>query len=107
VVAEANGLQDDYRLEITSLANHVALARAADEDLPGWAGELRSGARANLLMGVASNRVDVHQAEMRTTRLLEQVAEPLSALYLPAERWPGRVLDSAWLDAIFKRPPDS
>ena len=31
-------------------------------------GELRSGARANLLMGVASNRVDVHQAEMRTTR---------------------------------------
>ena len=27
-----------------------------------WKGELRSGARANVLMGVASNRVDIHRA---------------------------------------------
>jgi hypothetical protein len=107
VVAEANGLQDDYHLEVTSLARHLAVAAAADGELPVWRGELRSGARANLLMGVASNRVDVHQAEMRTTRALEQLAEPLCALYLPAESWPGRFLDAAWLEVIRNSAHDS
>ena len=37
-------------------------SRPGPTALPVWTGELRSGARANLLMGVASNRVDVHQA---------------------------------------------
>ena len=61
VVAEANDLQDDYQLAVTSLAEH--LGRGADRRAcPTWTGELRSGARANLLMGVASNRVDVKQA---------------------------------------------
>jgi hypothetical protein len=107
VVAEANGVQDDYRLEVTSLAHHVAAAAAVDGELPVWSGELRSGARANLLMGVASNRVDVHQAEMRTTRALEQIAEPLCALYLPADRWPSRFLDAAWLEVIRNCAHDS
>jgi hypothetical protein len=107
VVAEANGLQDDYHLEVTSLAHHLEVATGTDGELPVWTGELRSGARANLLMGVASNRVDVHQAEMRTTRLLEQVAEPLSALYLPPERWPARFLDAAWLEVIRNSAHDS
>ena len=54
VVAEANALQDDYRFEITSLPGY--LATAPTEGLERWRGELRSGARANVLMGVTSNR---------------------------------------------------
>src|SRR5579875_3105512 len=57
VVAEANHLQEDYRLEVTSLPEY--LAAAPTDGLPVWAGELRSGARANLLMGVLSNPVVV------------------------------------------------
>ena len=66
VVAEANDIQDDYDLRIVSLAEH--LAAAPTDGLPAWAGELRSGARANLLMGVASNRVDVRAAAARAER---------------------------------------
>ena len=108
VVAEANLLadgDDGYELHICSLAEHV---RAAPTDgLPSWDGELRSGARANLLMGVASNRVDVKQAAAVAERALERLAEPLSALFLPAERWPGALLDEAWLEVIRNSAHDS
>ena len=57
--------------------------------LPSWHGELRSGARANVLMGVASNRVDVKQAAARAERALEQLAEPLAALLMAPEPVPG------------------
>jgi hypothetical protein len=78
VVAEANEIQDRYRLRIAGLAEHVAAAPT--EGLPRWRGELRSGARANLLMGVGSNRVDVKQAAAAVERGLERVAEPLAAV---------------------------
>ena len=67
------------------------LARAADRRAcVTWRGELRSGARANVLMGVASNRVDVHQAararraRARARRRAAQRAVP------PARRLPAR-----------------
>lgn len=105
VVAEANALDADYELRICSLAEHV---RSAPTDgLPSWTGELRSGARANLLMGVASNRVDVKQAAARAERTLERLAEPLSALFLPAESWPAALLDAAWLEVIRNSAHDS
>jgi mannosylglycerate hydrolase len=105
LVAEANAAQDDYRLVITGLAQHVAAAPV--EDLPRWTGELRSGARANLLMGVASNRVDVKQAAARAERTLERLAEPLSALFLPADRWPRAFLDRAWRQVVLDAAHDS
>lgn len=105
VVDEANELQDDYELVVTSLAEY--LSSAPVEGLPSWTGELRSGARANLLMGVASNRVDVKQAAARTERALERRAEPLSALFLSADRWPGRMLDLAWREVIRNAAHDS
>jgi mannosylglycerate hydrolase len=105
VVAEANALDGDHELHICSLAEHV---RSAPTDgLPAWTGELRSGARANLLMGVASNRVDVKQAAAVAERTLERLAEPLSALFLPSERWPGALLDEAWLEVIRNSAHDS
>ncbi|HVE47387.1 MAG TPA: glycoside hydrolase family 38 C-terminal domain-containing protein [Acidimicrobiales bacterium] len=105
VVAEANQIQDDYQFEVTSLAEY--LPTAPTDGLPSWQGELRSSARANLLMGVTSNRVDVKQAAARTERVLERLAEPLCALFLPAERWPGALLDLAWKEVVRNSAHDS
>jgi mannosylglycerate hydrolase len=105
VLAEANDVQDEYRFRVGALAEY--LAQAPTEGLPSWQGELRSGARANLLMGVASNRVDVKQAAAIAERTLERLAEPLSALYLPAERWPEQLLQEAWLEMVRNAAHDS
>ncbi|MCU1352041.1 MAG: alpha-mannosidase [Acidimicrobiales bacterium] len=105
VVAEANEVQSEYHLAVTSLAAH--LAGATTEGLPTWTGELRSGARTNLLMGVASNRVDVKQAAAIAERAVERMAEPLAALFLPADAWPGAFLDRAWLELIRNSAHDS
>lgn len=109
VVAEANDLaaagDSPYELRVCSLAEHVA--QAPTEGLPSWTGELRSGARANLLMGVTSNRVDIKQAAARAERALERLAEPLSALVLPRDEWPARLLDLAWLEVIRNSAHDS
>lgn len=105
VVAEANEIQSDYRFEVTSLADH--LAHAVTEGLPTWRGELRSGARSNLLMGVASNRVDVKQAAARAELALERMTEPLCALFLPADRWPQALLDTAWKLVVRNSAHDS
>ena len=105
VMAEANEIQDDYELVVTSLAAHVRAAPT--EGLPEWTGELRSGARANLLMGVASNRTDVRRAVAQAERALEQLAEPVNALFLPSEHWPGALLGEAWLAMIRSSAHDS
>ena len=105
VVGEANALQDEFDLAITSLADY--LAATSTEGLVEWQGELRSGFRSNVLMGVASNRVDVKQAAARAERSLEQLAEPLSALFVPAERWPGAFLDLAWTLVVRNSAHDS
>ena len=105
VVAEANQLQDDFELSISSLGEY--LAGTTREGLVEWRGELRSGFRSNVLMGVASNRVDVKQAAARAERSLEQLAEPLSALFLPADRWPGPFLDVAWTLIVRNSAHDS
>src|SRR5690606_30398280 len=105
VVAEANDIQDELELRVTSLAEH--LAAAPTDGLPTWRGELRAGARANLLMGVVSNRVDVRQASARAERALLQGAEPLSALFLPPSRWPAALLDEAWRGVIRNAAHDS
>lgn len=102
-----------YEVGIRSLAEHLTAARANDAELPVLRGELRSGHRANVLMGVASNRVDVKQAAARAERTIERVAEPLAALWLSdpahggdAARW-APVLDLAWLDVIRNAAHDS
>lgn len=105
LVAEANELQDRWRITVGSLTDYVTASRS--DDLEEWRGELRSGARANLLMGVASNRVDVKQATARAERALERYAEPLSALFLPAERWPAAFLSEAWKLVVLNSAHDS
>jgi len=105
VVSEANALQDELDIQVTSLSSY--LEGAPTDGLPSWQGELRSGSRANLLMGVASNRTDVRRAAAITERALERLAEPLSALLLPADRWPAALLDEAWLEVIRNAAHDS
>jgi hypothetical protein len=105
LLAEANQIQDDFELAITPLPEY--LQSAPRDGLPHWRGELRSGFRTNVLMGVASNRVDVKQAAAGAERLLERMAEPLSALFLPAGEWPASFLDVAWKRVIRNSAHDS
>jgi hypothetical protein len=105
VVAEANAVQDRYHFVVGGLADH--LADAPNDGLATWQGELRSGARSNLLMGVASNRVDVKQAAARAERGLERLAEPLSALFLAPDAYPAAFLDRAWHQVVLDAAHDS
>ena len=105
VVAEVNALQDDFELSISSLSDY--LAGTDREGLVEWSGELRSGFRSNVLMGVGSNRVDVKQAAARAERSLERLAEPLSALFVAPDRWPAAFLDLAWTLVIRNSAHDS
>src|SRR4051795_2607157 len=91
VVAEANAQQDDYEFVVSSFAEYLPLQPTAG--LVHVRGELGSGARANLLMGVVSNRVDVHRACAVAERAVERRAEPLSALFLPADAYPHALTD--------------
>lgn len=105
VVEKVNTAQDHFELVVSSLARE--LTHAPVTGLPEWSGELRSGARANMLMGVTSNRVDVKQAAARTERSLERQAEPLNALFVPPDAWPAAQLDLAWKEVIRNSAHDS
>ena len=104
-VAAVNAVQGDLELVITTLPEH--LARAPREGLERWEGELRSGWRSNVLMGVTSNRVDVKRAALATELELERRAEPLSSLFVDVEDYPTRLLDLAWLEVIRNAAHDS
>ena len=105
VVAEANDLQDDFEFEVTSLPRY--LANAPTEGLTLVEGELRSGARANMLMGVTSNRVDVKRRGALAERELERRAEPLAALFQDPAEYPHRLLEIAWLEMVRNSAHDS
>src|SRR3712207_4754802 len=104
VVAEADARAGDLDVRILSLAEHLAAAPAPTTEVRG---ELRSAARANLLAGTTSNRVDVKQAAAAAERALERRAEPLCALFVPPEDWPARLLQEAWLAMVRNAAHDS
>jgi alpha-mannosidase len=58
-------------------------------------------------MGVASARIDIKQAAGRAETLLERYAEPLTALHVSPEAWPGAFLDLAWGKVIENSAHDS
>jgi hypothetical protein len=105
VVAEANDLQDEFEFEITSLPKYLARARA--DGLEKVHGELRSGFRANMLMGVTSNRVDVKRMGALAERELEKRAEPLTALFGDPAAWPAELLHLAWREMVRNSAHDS
>jgi len=105
VVRDLDGT-DGWSARVTSLAEHLRDA-AMDGDLPAHEGEMRSSARANVLMGVASNRVDVKVAAAIAEHALERRAEPLAALWSddPA-RWTP-LLSVAWREVVRNAAHDS
>ena len=105
LVAAANAAQDGYRIRLATLAGYIGEVGGRLEGLPAWRGELRSSARANLLMGVLSARVGLKAALGRAERQLERYAEPLQALH--CRRWPGRFLELAWNKVIDSSGHDS
>ena len=94
-------------VRLETLAEYAARTdiEPSRDGLPRWTGELRSGARANMLMNVTSARVDVKIAAGRAERLLERYAEPLTALHATA--WPGRPLELAWRRLVDNSAHDS
>ena len=104
-VAEANASQDDLIFSITTLPDY--LSRVPHDNLERWVGELRSGYRANVLMGVTSNRVDVKRANVLAEREIEHRAEPLAALFLPSSAYPTQLLHLAWREMIRNSAHDS
>ncbi len=105
VVAAFNAEQDRFEVRIETLSQYLDATR--DRSIPerAWTGELRSSARANILMGVVSHRIEVRQAAGRAERLLERRAEPLLALHGAA--WPGRLLEIAWRCLVDNSAHDS
>src|SRR5439155_1556792 len=94
-----------YQFVVTSLAEY--LPAQPTDGLVTVAGELRSGARANHLMGVGSNRVAVHRACAAAERALERTGEPLCALLLPPDRYPHALADVAWRKLVCNSAHDS
>ncbi|MGZ8513011.1 MAG: glycoside hydrolase family 38 N-terminal domain-containing protein, partial [Candidatus Limnocylindria bacterium] len=74
LVSRLNEVQQASSMEISTLATYVGSAPPLAADAPRWRGEMRSGARANVLMGVASARIDIKQAAGRAETLLERYA---------------------------------
>ncbi|HUP54190.1 MAG TPA: alpha-mannosidase [Methylomirabilota bacterium] len=94
-------------VRMETLADYAARSDAEipADGHPSWAGELRSGARANMLMNVTSARIDIKIACGHAERLLERYAEPLTALHGPA--WPERQLELAWRRIVDNSAHDS
>lgn len=105
LVSAANEAMERAEVRIETLADYIQGARDLTGSLPAWSGELRSGARANMLMGVTSARIDIKQAAARAERALERYAEPLVALH--GGQWPERLLEVAWRRVIDNSAHDS
>lgn len=105
-VTTLNADQESYDVQVETLAEYLAAVPWTDE-LPTWQGEMRSSARANLLMGVNSARIDLKQAGGRAELALERYAEPLQALWGDPSASPEPYLRLAWRRLIENSAHDS
>lgn len=90
----AKNPREPIQPRMATLASYLASVGADLTGLPVHSGELRSHARANILPGVLSVRVQLKQAMAAAERAVERYAEPWAALY--SADWPQRFLDMAW-----------
>jgi alpha-mannosidase len=77
-VRGASGRLDGTAIRLARLDDYLATLPA--QGWPHWHGELRSSARANILMGTLSVRAPDKQRFFTATRALERLAEPIAAL---------------------------
>ena len=103
-VERVNAAQSRFRVELETLGDYLGRP-GNDEGLVRIRGELRSAARANMLVGVTSARIDLKAACARAERALERYAEPLQALHGGA--WPEELLRVAWSRVIQNSAHDS
>ncbi len=107
LVSRMNEVHEASHVRISTLQQYLDDAPPLGPDDPCWRGEMRSGWRANVLMGVASARIDIKQAAGRAETLLERYAEPLTALHVVPGAWPAPFLDLAWSKVIQNSAHDS
>jgi mannosylglycerate hydrolase len=107
LVSRMNEVHAASRMRISTLQQYLDAAPPLGVDDPCWRGEMRSGWRANVLMGVASARIDIKQAAGRSETLLERYAEPLSALHVVPDAWPAPFLGIAWGKVVENSAHDS
>ena len=109
IVETVNAAGGPIAVRIETLADYLERddggSAGTDGPSAAWTGELRSGARANMLMNVVSARVDLKAAAARAERLLERYAEPLTALH--GDAWPARLLELAWRRLVDNSAHDS
>jgi alpha-mannosidase len=109
LVEDVNAGDGSVEVRMATLAEYLERDRdrypGPPGEAPAWDGELRSGARANMLMNVVSARVDLKAAAARAERRLERYAEPLAALH--GAVWPGRLLELAWRRVVDNSAHDS
>ena len=106
LLAAANRRQDHFEFDQLSLAEYLAGAPERPTCRTGQAscaaGPGPTCSWASFPIGSTSR-----SAAAAAERELERVAEPLAALWLPPELWPGRLLDEAWLAVIRNSAHDS
>jgi len=90
-VRAATGRLNGTMIRLARLDDY--LARLPEHGWPLWRGELRSSARAHILMGTLSVRAPDKQRYFEATRLVERMAEPIAALTGVDA---GHELDEAW-----------
>jgi glycosyl hydrolase family 38/alpha mannosidase-like protein len=107
LVSRLNEVVEASNVRIDTLVGYLERSRPLTDADPCWRGEMRSGARANVLMGVASARTDIKQAAGRAERWLERYAEPLTALHVAPDAWPAAFLRLAWGKVVENSAHDS
>ena len=90
-VRAATGRLNGTMIRLARLDDY--LARLPEHGWPHWRGELRSSARAHILMGTLSVRAPDKQRYFEASRLVERMAEPIAALTGVDT---GHELDEAW-----------
>ncbi len=110
LVERVNAAHGPVQVALETLSDYLERDGPHPADDPtrtAWSGELRSGARANMLMNVTSARVDLKHAAARAERRLERYAEPLAALHGDPDAWPERLLELAWRRLVDNSAHDS
>lgn len=107
LVSRLNEVHEASAMRVSTLAQYIEAAPPLTDADPCWRGEMRSGARANVLMGVTSARIDIKQAAGRAETVLERYAEPLNALHVAPDAWPAAFLRLAWGKVIENSAHDS
>ncbi len=77
-IRAASGRLDGTGIRLARLDDY--LTTLPERGWPHWRGELRSSARANILMGTLSVRASDKQRYFAATRAVERLAEPIAAL---------------------------